>query len=147
MTTGEKMAKEQDRNDDENDETDTVEAFLTYAQLFEFDGERLGDVPIWQQRMREIAQHLPEETVKALTDRMRHAAPGELTDYHAFSQRYNLTVSEKKLLVSLAGGFSVPDHARRTGISVNTARVHMQNLLDKTGAGGQVDLIKMLLAG
>ncbi|GGC98995.1 helix-turn-helix transcriptional regulator [Aquisalinus flavus] len=126
---------------------DAVETFLTYAQLFEFDGERLGDVPVWQERMRDIARQLPPDLVKGLTERMRHAAPGELTDYHAFSERYGLTVSEKKLLVSLAGGFSVPDHARRTGISVNTARVHMQNLLDKTGAGGQVDLIKMLLAG
>jgi DNA-binding CsgD family transcriptional regulator len=59
---------------------------------------------------------------------------------------FGLTRAEALLLAALVTGESVSDHARRLGISVETARTHLKHVLNKTGHHRQVDLVRTVLA-
>lgn len=60
---------------------------------------------------------------------------------------YGLTETEAALCAALVGGRTVLQFALDRGTSEATARVHLKRVLKKTGAGGQVDLIRGLLGG
>lgn len=118
-----------------------------FTQLVEqsgLSGDQLSDNPAWQKRLQEITAFLPEDLTRNLIDRMQMAVEGGISNVAAFSRIHGLTKAEVKLLTSLSAGLTAADHAKKMGISVNTGRVHMQRILDKTAAKGQLDLIKML---
>ena len=110
-------------------------------------GEPLTDNPHWQKRLREIMDFLPEDTVAGLVARMENVAGEKSAQLKNFAELYGLTPAEIKLLASLSDGLSVPEHAAKMGISVNTGRVHMQRILDKTSTSGQLDLMKSFHTG
>lgn len=60
---------------------------------------------------------------------------------------YGLTTTESDLAAALVAGQSLLQFAIERGTSEGTARVHMKRVLAKTGAAGQVDLVRTLLAG
>ncbi|MGV3623514.1 MAG: helix-turn-helix transcriptional regulator [Archangium sp.] len=60
---------------------------------------------------------------------------------------YGLTETEAALASALVSGRSVLQFALDRGTSELTARVHLKRVLKKTGAGGQVDLVRVLLGG
>lgn len=133
-------------NQDNNDESrkDDIEAFVgRLGQVINGEIDVTAE-PAWLERVEQIAQYLPREQLDALLHRLDHAKGIDFTDVQGFATSHNLTEAEEKLLSSLASGLSVPEHAKKMDISVNTGRVHMQNILNKTGAAGQLDLMRML---
>ncbi len=62
------------------------------------------------------------------------------------SALYDLTPAEARLVAALAGGASLRSHADATGTSINTVKTHLRHVLDKTGARGQSDLIRLMLS-
>ncbi len=118
--------------------------FIELADQTGIAGEPLGENQAWQERIKKIIDFLPEQTVSGLVKHMQTTLNKPVTDTESFVKTHRLTPAETKLLLSLSNGISVPKHAKKLGISVNTGRVHMQRILDKTGANGQLDLIKML---
>ena len=59
---------------------------------------------------------------------------------------YGLSASQGRLAVALCEGQSVPDFARASGITTNTARTHLRRMLDKVGASSQTGLVRALLS-
>lgn len=129
---------------DKPTDEDLALQFMEMADHLELTDERLADYPQWQDRIKEIIAFLPDGVASDLVGRMQSYARDHSVDTQSFAKLHGLTKAEEKLLTSLAAGLSVPDHAKKLDISVNTGRVHMQRILDKTAASGQLDLIKML---
>jgi DNA-binding CsgD family transcriptional regulator len=64
----------------------------------------------------------------------------------AIAQIYGLTSAEGRLVAALAGGRSMAGYARRTGISVNTAKAQLRSVFLKTGVSRQSALVGLVLA-
>jgi DNA-binding CsgD family transcriptional regulator len=123
-----------------------IEEFVSRFDFVSLDGVPILSEPVWRERVREIAEWLPDETRNEIADRLDRSLQYRTTvDFTMFAARHKLTATELLLVESLVRGATVAEHAAERGISVNTARVHMQRVLDKTGARRQADLIRMLL--
>lgn len=108
------------------------------AGLFDLDYD-----PSELARMKQIFEHLPDQAVWDLSQRLGSLIAETQPDFAAFSFKHGISPAEQKLLESLIEGLTVVAHAEREGISVNTARTHMRRLLEKTGSSGQLDLIRL----
>jgi DNA-binding CsgD family transcriptional regulator/PAS domain-containing protein len=60
---------------------------------------------------------------------------------------YSLSPAEARLAAALTGGDSVNEYAERHGVSPNTVRTQLKQVLAKTGARRQAELVKMILTG
>lgn len=127
-----------------DEEHDDKEDILDFLNLLELNGERLNDVPEWRERMKVILAQLPEHVVSGFAERIKAADGRPVTDYRKFAERFGLTQAETNLLAGLAGGLTLKEYAEKKGVSVNTARVHRQRILEKTEAQSQSDLLRML---
>jgi len=80
---------------------------------------------------------------------LRLARPGEVADVALVPARASeqaredaaLTARELEVLALLAEGASNKEIARRLGISVHTAKFHVDQLLDKLDATGRTDAV------
>lgn len=61
-------------------------------------------------------------------------------------QAWSLTQAEAELALALADGQTVTEHAHRRGISVGTARRHLERTLRKMRVGRQAELVRLTLA-
>jgi DNA-binding CsgD family transcriptional regulator len=61
-------------------------------------------------------------------------------------QLHGLTPAEARLLAALARGDSLQDYADMAGISINTVKVHLRRVLDKTDCRRQSDLVRLVLS-
>lgn len=118
---------------------------LKILMQFRADGEKIGGEPVWAERVAEIFSQLPQEVLTPLASRIKEAVAKDTRNFEEFCKRHGLTPAEQKLVTSIADGMSVPEHAAACGISVNTARVHMQRVLEKTRTSRQTDLLRKLL--
>jgi DNA-binding CsgD family transcriptional regulator len=59
---------------------------------------------------------------------------------------YGLTSAETKLLCALLKGERLSDYAIGNGITLNTTKFYMKNILGKTGTDRQSDLIRLLMS-
>src|SRR5690606_11941329 len=57
---------------------------------------------------------------------------------------FSLSVKEAQLAELFATGHGLGDASVKMGISRHTARIHLYNILWKTGAANQVDLARLL---
>jgi DNA-binding CsgD family transcriptional regulator len=57
---------------------------------------------------------------------------------------FDLTPAEGRLLASLATTMDIQEAARRLGISVHTARTHLNHIFDKTGVRTQKELLQQV---
>lgn len=121
-------------------------ALLDEFRAINVDGLRLDDHLGWIHRMRAIIGGLPDEDVAGMLNRVRLSKGEERVSLEAFALEHGLTPAERHLVESIAQGLSVPEHAERMRITGNTARVHMQRTLEKTGARRQTDLLRLLFA-
>jgi DNA-binding NarL/FixJ family response regulator len=64
----------------------------------------------------------------------------------AATRAYDLTPAEARLLAALVDGERIGAYARRTGVSVTTAKSHLRALFDKVGERRQADLIRRVVA-
>ncbi len=60
---------------------------------------------------------------------------------------FDLTPAEARLAWSLAQGLSIAEAAAAHGLTVETARYYSKKIYAKTGARGQVDLVRNILTG
>ncbi|QZH76595.1 MAG: helix-turn-helix transcriptional regulator [Erythrobacter sp.] len=60
---------------------------------------------------------------------------------------FDLTPSEARLAWSMAQGLSIAEAAQEHGLTVETARNYSKKIYAKTGARGQVDLVRHVLTG
>lgn len=81
-------------------------------------------------------------TVLFLCDPDRQADP----DDSFLSRLYGLTRAEARLAAALAGGHSINDYAEARGLSPNTVRTQLKQILAKTGTRRQAELVKLLLS-
>ena len=58
---------------------------------------------------------------------------------------YGLSTGQLRLARLVVAGHDLADAARGLGISVNTARTHLQRMFDKTGVRSQRALVRVLL--
>ncbi len=113
-----------------------------FLNQFRGDGVKISAEPVWSERIEEILANLPSEVLGGIVSRIRQSSENQLIDFDAFGETHGLTPAEIKMVDSIVGGLSVPQHAEAQGISVNTARVHMQRVLEKTGSSRQTDLLR-----
>lgn len=74
---------------------------------------------------------------------LRDPCRKETANLEAFATVFKLTRAESRLVVALAGGQSVKAYAQEMDVSEETVRWHLKNVLSKTGAGSQVELMIM----
>lgn len=135
------------RNANPAERDDDIEALVATLGFMTFDGIPILSEPVWRKRAYEIAAWLSSRDRRGIADRLRHASPVRRpVKVKNFATQFALTPAETRLVESLARGATVAEHAAERGISVNTARVHMQRVLEKTGAHRQANLVRMLLA-
>ncbi len=60
---------------------------------------------------------------------------------------FDLTPSEARLAWSMAQGLSIAEAAEEHGLTIETARNYSKKIYAKTGARGQVDLVRHILTG
>ncbi|MDP4574258.1 helix-turn-helix transcriptional regulator [Qipengyuania sp. G39] len=60
---------------------------------------------------------------------------------------FDLTPAEARLAWSLSQGLSIAEAAAQHGLTVETARYYSKKIYAKTGARGQVDLVRNILTG
>lgn len=61
----------------------------------------------------------------------------------SFVQRYTLTPSETRVLMAMLEGKSPRAIAAAQGVGLPTVRTHLSRLYDKTGTGGQTELVRL----
>ena len=59
---------------------------------------------------------------------------------------YGLSPGQSRLARQVVDGHDLAEAARELGISVNTARTHLQRMFDKTGVRSQPALVRVLLS-
>ena len=75
------------------------------------------------------------------------AATGALRWSQDLVDLFDLTPAEARLAWSLAQGLSIAEAAEAHGLTVETARYYSKKIYAKTGARGQVDLVRNILTG
>lgn len=63
------------------------------------------------------------------------------------AELFDLTPAEARLAWSMAQGMAISDAAELHGLTVETARYYSKRIYAKTGARGQVDLVRNILTG
>ncbi|WP_417623022.1 helix-turn-helix transcriptional regulator [Parasphingorhabdus sp.] len=133
------MADDKKQPKHKDGQVDYIRPFLNQ---FRGDGVKISSEPVWAERVEEIMANLPDDTLDDIVSRLRQSSENQFIDFAAFGEAHGLTPAETRLVDSIAGGLSVPEHAEANDISVNTARVHMQRVLEKTGSKRQTDLLR-----
>ena len=57
---------------------------------------------------------------------------------------YNLTPTELRVLLAIVDVGGVPEVAQNLGVADTTIKTHLSRLFEKTGAGRQADLVKLV---
>jgi DNA-binding CsgD family transcriptional regulator len=57
-----------------------------------------------------------------------------------------LTPAETRLVLALARGHSIREHAEAAKITIGTARHHLKQALDKSGTHRQAQLVRLVLS-
>ncbi len=69
-----------------------------------------------------------------------------ISPLEAIARRYELTPTELRVLLAIVEVGGVPEVAETLGVSATTVKSHLANLFEKTGAGRQADLVKLVAA-
>ena len=59
---------------------------------------------------------------------------------------FGLTLSEAKIGQAIAQGISLEEAARKSGITLSSARTYLKRIYSKTNTRGQADLVKLILS-
>ena len=123
---------------------DSRAKLLSLLKNVSIDGMELSEYDSWESRIASILAGLSDEDIAGMTSRLSASLGHTDATIELFAREHGLTPAEQLLLESISEGLSVPEHADRQNIAVNTARVHMQRVLEKTGARRQTDLLRLL---
>ena len=67
------------------------------------------------------------------------------TREHGLLKDYGLTMAEARIALLIAAGHRLDTVAQQLGVSVSTARTHLQRIFNKTGTQRQVELVRLIL--
>jgi len=67
------------------------------------------------------------------------------TQEHGLLDDYGLTMAEARIALLIAAGHRLDRVAQQLGVSVSTARTHLQRIFNKTGTQRQVELVRLIL--
>lgn len=102
----------------------------------------LSDTP----RIDMLVTRPKEEGATAMIGFLRRPDPLCLSPA-VVAQLFGLPLSEARLAIALAGGSTIAEAAIGLGLTLETARNYSKKLYAKTGAKGQVDLVRLILTG
>jgi DNA-binding CsgD family transcriptional regulator len=99
----------------------------------------------WRRRQKgRIARLL--SVAPALAERLSAAEPALAPTPLSPANPLGLTAAETRICVLFRDGHPMHDLARQLRISESTLRTHLRSIYAKAGVGGQVDLVRLLLA-
>ena len=75
---------------------------------------------------------------------VRKAALGAFSPSGVIGEMYNLTPTELRVLLAIVDVGGVPEVAASLGVAATTIKTHLSRLFEKTGAGRQADLVKLV---
>jgi len=75
---------------------------------------------------------------------VRKAALDTRSPPEVIARTYHLTPTELRVLLAIVEVGGVPEVAAALGIAESTVRTHLGRLFEKTGAGRQADLVKIV---
>lgn len=82
---------------------------------------------------------------KAFAVLLNELEPGRPAAGRPIADAFGLTPREISVLMTMIQGLSVSEAAEALGISVSTARTHVQNLFEKTGTSRQAELVRVVM--
>jgi DNA-binding CsgD family transcriptional regulator len=127
---------------------------LCIAGAFEGPGERVAPEIVLVQResgepLRVFAHSLQSGTAGQAREHSpvlvficENALPSQ---EQALSNAYGLTTAEARIALMIASGHRLNTVAQQFGVSVSTARTHLQRIFNKTNTQRQVDLVRLIL--
>jgi len=108
---------------------------------------RLSDDPSLDMLLRPAGDHALSGPARPVVTAYLHGDRGMgASRVEQFVELFGLTPSEAKLGLALARGRSIAEAAAEQGITEQTARGYSKIAYGKTGARGQADLVRILLA-
>lgn len=131
-----------DKGRPENTRNNDIRKLAIDLGLFDMD---LAPEPLILDRLAEVLDQLPEQESQRVIQALQSATDGSSRDTNAFITKHGISKTEARLLINLSQGKTVVQYAGDADVSINTARTHMRRLLEKTGATGQLDLVRMYL--
>lgn len=131
-------------------EIDAIEFYLgngiTYADDPTFQWLVASVAEVWERRRKgRIARLL--RSVPAISDRLGQPDPTALDDLLSLENPFKLTAAESRLCVLIQAGLTFKQISAETGVAESTVRTHLRSIYAKTGAAGQVSLMRMLMHG
>ncbi len=75
---------------------------------------------------------------------VRKAALDALSPSGVIGEMYHLTPTELRVLLAIVDVGGVPEVAASLGVAATTIKTHLSRLFEKTGAGRQADLVKLV---
>lgn len=131
-----------DKGRTENTRNNDIRKLAIDLGLFDMD---LAPEPLILDRLAEVLDQLPEQESQRVIQALQSATDVSGRDSNAFITKHGISKTEARLLINLSQGKTVVQYADDADVSINTARTHMRRLLEKTGATGQLDLVRMYL--
>ncbi|SEL18528.1 transcriptional regulator, LuxR family [Roseovarius azorensis] len=99
---------------------------------------------VWGRRRKgRIARLL--RSVPAITERLQSPDPDEPVDILSSENPCRLTAAETRICILIQAGFALNEMGLKIGIAEATVRSHLRSIYAKTGAAGQIGLVRMLL--
>ena len=99
---------------------------------------------VWSRRRKgRIARLL--RSVPAITERLQSPDPEAPVDILSSENPCRLTAAETRICILIQAGFALNEMGSKIGIAEATVRSHLRSIYAKTGAAGQVGLVRMLL--
>ena len=75
---------------------------------------------------------------------VRKAALDSPSAPEVIARAYDLTPTELRVLLAIVEVGGIPEVATALGVAASTIRTHVGRLFEKTGAGRQADLVKLV---
>lgn len=135
------------RNDTEIDAIEFYRSSpITYADDPTFQWLVASVAEVWGRRRKgRIARLL--RSVPAISDRLGQPDPTTQGDPLSPENPFKLTAAESRLCVLIQAGLTFKQISAETGVAESTVRTHLRSIYAKTGAAGQVGLMRMLMHG
>src|SRR4029450_5978448 len=88
----------------------------------------------------------PGPAASAALVRIQHREDTPVPSHGALQELFGLTPAESRMAASIASGSTVSAYAAEAGVTEETARFRLKQVLAKTGVHRQADLVRIVLS-
>lgn len=99
---------------------------------------------LWSRRRKGLIARLLR-SVPAMTERLQGPDPEQPANILSSDNPCRLTAAETRICTLIQAGYGLTEMGARIGVAEATVRSHLRSIYAKTGAAGQVGLVRMLL--